>query len=232
MIHSHGINIAIVHRDGLYRDSLRHCLMQAEPISIVHSASRLDQGTWKTVIAHRSDILILEFGLCRCQGPAQSAEGMYRSSLAIRTIVIGVPDKEEDILACIEGVGAAAYLLMDARFDDLLNNIHAVMREKALCSPRISNFTLDPVSTPARRVDNGRSGTSHGTYLTRRETEIVSLIEAGLSNKEIAVRLNIEVSTVKNHVHNILDKLQLHDRYSAVKHFKEQAIPTGASNLF
>ena len=229
MIHSQGINIAIVHRDGLYRDSLRHCLTQAEPISIVHSASRLDQGTWKTVVAHRSDILILEFGLWQCQGSAQSAEGMSASSLAIRTIVIGVPDKEEDILACIEGVGTAGYLLMDARLDDLLNNIHAVMRGKALGS---SSLAFNSISTLARHVDTGQPGTNNGTCLTRRETEIVSLIEAGLSNKEIAVRLNIEVSTVKNHVHNILDKLQLHDRYSAVKHFKEQAIPTGASTLF
>ena len=143
MIHSHGINIAIVHRDGLYRDSLRHCLAQAEPISIVHSASRLDLGTWKTVIAHRSDILILEFGLCRCPGSAQSAEGMYRSSLAIRTIVIGVPDREENILACIEGVGAAGYLLMDARLDDLLNSIHAVMREKQLEAAIFREFTKE-----------------------------------------------------------------------------------------
>jgi DNA-binding NarL/FixJ family response regulator len=226
MIHSQGINIAIVHRDGLYRDSLRHCLAQAESISIVHSASRFDQGTWKTVIALRSDILILEFGLCRCQGPAQSAERMSASSLAIRTIVIGVPDKEEDILACIEGTGAAGYLLMDARLDDLLSNIHAVMRGETLCYPRITNPAFNSVPTPARRVDTGQPGTNNGTCLTRRETEIVSLIETGLSNKEIAVRLNIEVSTVKNHVHNILDKLQLHDRYSAVKHVKEQAIST------
>lgn len=149
---------------------------------------------------------------------------MSSSSLAIRTIVIGVPDKEEDILACIEGVGAAGYLLMDARLDDLLNNIHAVMKEKAL---RSSSLAFNSMSTLARRVDAGQTDASNGTCLTRRETEIVSLIDAGLSNKEIAVRLNIEVSTVKNHVHNILDKFQLHDRYSAVKHIKEQAISTG-----
>lgn len=224
MIHSQGINIAIIHRDGLYRDSLRHYLAQVEPISIVHSASRLDQATWKTVVAHRSDVLILEFGLWQCQGSAQLGEGMSASSPAIRTIVIGVPDKEEDILTCIEGVGAVGYLLMDARLDDLLNNIHAVIRGKALCS---SSLAFNSISTLARRVDAGQSDANNGTCLTRRETEIVSLIDAGLSNKEIAVRLNIEVSTVKNHVHNILDKFQLHDRYSAVKHIKEQAISTG-----
>lgn len=141
--------------------------------------------------------------------------------------MIGVPDREEDILACIEGVGAAGYLLMDARLDDLLNNIHAVMRGETLCSSPGANLACNCVTRPARRIDAGQSGTGNGICLTRRETEIVSLIEAGLSNKEIAVRLDIEVSTVKNHVHNILDKLQLHNRYSAVKHLRDQAILAG-----
>jgi len=221
------IKVAIIHRDGLYRDSLRHCLTSAEPISIVHSGSVFDEGTWNTVVARRPDLLILEFGLCRCQGSAQPGKGLYASILEIKTIVIGVPDKEGDILACIEGTGAAGYLLTDARIDDLLDNIHAVMRGEALCSPRIASLAFNRMSALAHRVDAGRSDAGNGSSLTRRETEIVALIEAGLSNKEIAVRLNIEVSTVKNHVHNILDKLQLHDRYSAVKHIKEQVVPTG-----
>lgn len=229
MIHSHGINIAIVHRDGLYRDSLRHYLAQAEPISVVHSASVLDQGTWDTIVVRRPNILILEFGLCRCEGRGEPGKEMYVSSLGIKTIVVGVPDKEEDILACIEAVGAAGYLLMDARLDDLVNNIKAVMNGETVCSPRIAGLAFNRVSALARRTDAGHPVISNGTCLTRRETEIASLIEAGLSNKEIAVRLNIEVSTVKNHVHNILDKLQLHNRHSAVKHIKEQAISTGPS---
>jgi len=224
MIHSHAINIAIVHRDGLYRDSLRYYLAQAEPISVVHSASRLDRGTWKTVVAYRPDVLILEFGLCRGDGPAHVREGMYASSLAIRTIMIGVPDTEEDVLVCIDEVGVAGYLLMNAKLEDLLSRINAVMRGETLCSPKVANLAFKPMTTPAQRIDTGQPGSSNGTCLTRRETEIVRLIEAGLSNKEIAVRLNIEVSTVKNHVHNILDKLQLHDRHSAVRKIKEQAI--------
>jgi two-component system nitrate/nitrite response regulator NarL len=63
-----------------------------------------------------------------------------------------------------------------------------------------------------------REGASSG--LTRREEQIVKLIDEGLTNKEIAVHLHIEVSTVKNHIHNVLDKLQLQDRYSAAKYFK------------
>ena len=83
------------------------------------------------------------------------------------------------------------------------------------------------VSSLARQIGDYRSG--NGTCLTRREAEIVRLIDDGLSNKEIAVRLHIEVSTVKNHVHNILDKLQLHNRYSAVKLAKAQGLTASRS---
>lgn len=222
MIHCQRINIAIVHRDGLYRDSLQHCLAHAELISIVHSASVLDQRTWDTVVARRPDLLILEFGLCRCHGPVQSGNGTYASSLGVKTIVIGVPDKEEDILACIEGVGAAGYLSLDASLEDLIKNIRAVMKGETLCSPRVASLTFDRVSALARQVGAAQAPTPVGMGLTRREAEIVRLIEDGLSNKEIAGRLHIEVSTVKNHVHNILDKLQLHNRHSAVNYIKEQ----------
>lgn len=101
-------------------------------------------------------------------------------------------------------------------------SINAVMRGEVLCSPRIARLAFDRVSTLARRVDHGY--TINEGRLTRREAEIVRLIDDGLSNKEIAARLHIELSTVKNHVHNILDKLHLRNRYSVVKYAKAQGL--------
>lgn len=219
------IRIAIVHRDGLYRDCLRHSLAQTQPISIVHSAAGLDQETWEAVVACRPDLLIIDFGLCRRKQTAYPSERIDVSSLGMKTIVVGVPNREEDILACIEGEGAAGYLLMDSSLDDLISNIRAVMNGETLCSPRVASLAFDRVSALTRQVENRQVGDR--VRLTKRETEIVRLIDEGLTNKEIAVHLHIEVSTVKNHVHNILDKLQLHNRYSAVKHVKAQASPTG-----
>ncbi len=207
------IRIAILHRDGLYRDSLEHYLAQIEPFSIVYSASGID-GLADALFGGKPDVLIQEFGLyrrsesCCCEAPPTAL-------LRIKTIVIGVPDKEEDILASIEQEGAAGYLLMNSSLDDLLMSINAVMKGEALCSPRIVGLAFDRVSTLARGVDHVH--TINDSKLTRRESEIVRLIDDGLSNKEIAARLHIEVSTVKNHVHNILDKLHLRSRYSAVK---------------
>ncbi len=219
------IRVAILHRDGLYRDSLGHCLMQLEPFSIVYSASGMD-GLSEALFVGKPDLLIQEFGLCRrretccCEAPPTA---LFR----IKTIVIGVPNKEEDILTCIEQEGAAGYLLMNASLDDLLLSIDAVMKGETLCSPRIAGLAFDRVSTLARQVDHTHSVSD--SRLTRRETEIVKLIDHGLSNKEIAVRLHIEVSTVKNHVHNILDKLHLRSRYSAVKYAKAQGLTVSHS---
>jgi DNA-binding NarL/FixJ family response regulator len=220
MIPCHDIRIAIVHRDGLYRDCLRYSLAQTQPISISHSAAQLDQETWEAVVVCRPHLLIIEFGLCR-RPPSIHLKYVDISSLGMKTIVVGVPNREEDILACIEGEGAAGYLLIDSSLDDLIGNIRAVMNGETLCSPRVASLAFDRVSSLTRQIEGRQVG--ERARLTKRETEIVRLIDEGLTNKEIAVHLHIEVSTVKNHVHNILDKLHLHNRYSAAKHIKAQA---------
>lgn len=219
------IRVAIVHRDGLYRDCLRHYLAKTQPISIVHSAAGLGQETLEAVVACGPDLLIIDFGLCRRQRSVHPGECVDASSLRMKTIVVGVPNREEDILACIEGEGAAGYLVIDSSLDDLVSNIKAVMNGETLCSPRVASLAFDRVSALTRQIES-RPVVDRGR-LTKRETEIVRLIDEGLTNKEIAVHLHIEVSTVKNHVHNILDKLHLHNRYSAVKHIKAQTSLTG-----
>ena len=212
------IRIAILHSNQLFRESLGCCLAQVESISVTHTASRLEE-TGEVLRSHKPDLLILEFGLFRREGVDHSAR-MCALSSDVKTLVIEVPDTESDILYCIETGGASGYLLHNASVGDLVNNIKAIVRGETLCSPRIASLTFCRMSRLAHQRGNAR--VANGIGLTRRESEIVALIENGLSNKDIAVRLHIEVSTVKNHVHSILDKLQLHDRHSAVEYVKEQ----------
>ena len=138
--------------------------------------------------------------------------------------MIGVPDTEADILSCIEVGGVSGYLTKEGSIGDLINNIKAIMRDEALCSPRIASQAFSRIARLAHQVNESWSGQS--PHLTFREMEIVKSIDEGLSNKEIAVRLHIEVSTVKNHVHNILDKLKLQDRRSAVRFVKGHGLVT------
>lgn len=216
------IRTAIIHGDGLYRESLAHFLSQADGISIIHSAPRVDDAR-EVILTRKLDLLLLQFDLGRCHPGSGGVQALVPE---LKTIIIGVPDTDETILSCIEGEGAAGYVLVDASLDDLMENIHAVMRGETLCSPRIASLAFGRMSALARRTEVNTSR-NNGICLTRREAEIVQLIEDGLSNKEIASRLHIEVSTVKNHVHNILDKLHLHNRYSAVKYLKEQTTSSG-----
>jgi two-component system, NarL family, nitrate/nitrite response regulator NarL len=216
--------VAIVHRDGLYRDSLRYALTQVEHISIVYSLSRLEDLRPDAMMTCRPDLAIFEYGLCCCH-ESSNLKRMSRFTMGVKAIAVGVPDKDEDILACIEGLGVAGYVSLDASLEDLIQNIRAVIKGGTLCSARVASLMFNRVLALTRQVKG--SEVQGVRSLTRREAEIARLIDDGLSNKEIAARLRIELSTVKNHVHNILDKLQLRDRYSAVRYIKEHAIPSG-----
>jgi DNA-binding NarL/FixJ family response regulator len=121
-------------------------------------------------------------------------------------LALGVRDTDHDVLACIEA-GAMGYVLQDASLDELADAAHRAVRDEPLASPHV-------IATLMRRVaalsENGRRETVGA--LTSRELEVVELIEQGLSNKEIAARLSIAVTTVKNHVHSILEKLKVQRR--------------------
>lgn len=218
------VRIAIVHSNQLFRESLSCYLLQHGPFCVVHMAPRLGE-TGKGLAVQNPDVLIVEFALV-C--PLEKRKILRTGSLplGVKVLVIDVPEREEDILYCIEAGGASGYLVQNASLKDLEVNLAAIARGETVCSPRIAHLAFCRMSWFAR-LEAGIDVTN-GVPLTRREAEIVRLIEEGLSNKEIATRLHIEVSTVKNHVHNILDKLQLHSRYSAVKHIKEQASLAGA----
>ena len=127
-----------------------------------------------------------------------------------KVVALGVPDAEKTIIACAEA-GAAGYLLEHESLDDLVATIERAARGEVSCSPRIA-------ATLFRRI--GELAAERGVRaaearLSPRELEIVDLIDRGLSNKEIALCLSIEVRTVKNHVHNILEKLQVRRRGEA-----------------
>lgn len=116
----------------------------------------------------------------------------------VRVIVISVSDG--DVLRFAEA-GIAGYVTREASTAELLAAIASVQRGEALCSPRAAAALLNRVATLAK------GPVAAPGPLTAREKEILALIDAGLSNKEIAARLFIGVPTVKTHVHNILRKV-------------------------
>jgi two-component system nitrate/nitrite response regulator NarL len=128
----------------------------------------------------------------------------------VKVVALGVPEVEADILRFAE-VGVHAYVPPQAGVDDLIRAVNGVVRGEPPCSPRIAAALLRRVAVLAA----AHGPQSEMRQLTCRERQTVQLIEEGLSNKEIARRLCIEVPTVKNHVHSILKKLRAKRRGEA-----------------
>lgn len=131
----------------------------------------------------------------------------------IKIIVIALPEND-DYLLCIES-GVAGYLSKESAIEDLVEAIIAVNQGSLYCPCNVTQCILKSV----RKRDGGnRVKETKSSYLssydalTRRELQIVKLLAEGMPNKKIAQSLTIEVSTVKNHVHNILVKMGVENR--------------------
>ena len=133
-------------------------------------------------------------------------------------VALAVRDVHVDVVAWAEA-GAAGIVPREASLSRLADVVESVGRGESLCSPRATAALLRRVAAQAEgeRAERLRP-------LTRREQEIARLLERGLSNKEIASRLMIELPTVKNHVHSILDKLSVSRRSEAGAVLRSRAV--------
>jgi DNA-binding NarL/FixJ family response regulator len=135
----------------------------------------------------------------------------------IKVLVVGLPESKYVILQYVMA-GASGYVLQDVTVDRLLENIRAAQEDKALVSPTMAAALMDHVAELA--TISARPYLQPNAYdeLTNRELEVLQLIDEGLTNQQIADQLVIEVGTVKNHVHNILKKLDVASREDAAAH--------------
>jgi DNA-binding NarL/FixJ family response regulator len=134
----------------------------------------------------------------------------------VKVLALGVCDRESDLLACIEA-GAVGYVTRRGSLDDVVDSIERAIRGEPFASPQM-------IATLMRRVAVLTAHTQSrlpAALLTSRELEVVELISQGLANKQIGERLCIEVATVKNHVHNILEKLNVSRRGEAAARMRE-----------
>lgn len=123
----------------------------------------------------------------------------------------------DEILDFIEA-GASGYVSPQASFAEMLDVIEAVSRGRTPCSPRVAASVLARIEELAgERPERKSHELDRKVQLTPRETEVLSLVAAGMRNKEIARRLEIKLPTVKNHVHKILDKFQVRGRREAIR---------------
>lgn len=200
------IRVAIVADTRLYREGLAQVLGRDSRISVVATVARHDEAL-ASLPAVQADVVLVDMATpdsCRL------VRAMLDRVPHARVIALGVAEDGDDVLGCAEA-GVAGYVPREASIEDLVAAVESVARGEAICSPRVAASLLRRVAALAATHE----GALPLAHLTIREREIIRLIDDGLSNKEIARHLGIEVATVKNHVHNILDKLQVHRRGEA-----------------
>ena len=210
------IRVLVISGICLYREGLAQMLDRTGAISVVGSASDVSEGleVW-TGLCEPPDVILLD------TAPGHAALHI-RSLLAAlpdaRVLALTVPNRESEILAVAEA-GIAGFVTSDASVAELVAAIESVSRGEALCSPSV-------VAALMRRLSSlARSWADPTEPLTMREREILELIDEGLSNKQIAQRLRIELPTVKNHVHHILGKLGVNRRAEAAALVRASLLP-------
>jgi two-component system, NarL family, nitrate/nitrite response regulator NarL len=154
--------------------------------------------------ARPSEVVLLDMSL-----PAafEAARMLTRRDGSLRIVGLGIAEQAPLVIACAEA-GLAGYVPREGSIDDLLAAVDRAFRDEFACPPRVAAALLRRIATLAAR----QRLTDDETRLTARELEVVDLIAEGCTNKEIAMRLSIELGTVKKHVHNVLEKLGLKRR--------------------
>jgi two-component system, NarL family, nitrate/nitrite response regulator NarL len=192
----------------LYREGLAQLLSTQHQLNVVATAA--DGGAAaKRLTEVEPDVALVEMGVPDVD---RFVEAVAKRSARIPLVALGISGSDTDVIACAEK-GAAGFVTCDASLEELTGTIQRAAEGELLCSPRTAGTLMRRLAVLAAE----RRPESISVNLTRREQEVAALMREDLSNKEIATRLRIEVATVKNHVHNVLDKLRVHRRTEATK---------------
>jgi DNA-binding NarL/FixJ family response regulator len=199
------LRVAIATEVCLYREGLAISLERRDETEVVGTAAALEEAV-DLVRRERPDVLLLDMATVDAPRVVHDAREAHPQ---VRVVALAIVETEEVVLRCAEA-GVAGYVSRNASLDDLVETLGSVARGELVCSRTIAGSLF-------RRV-GALSGPREDPALARltpREREIAALIGQGLSNKEISRRLRIGLSTVKNHVHNLLEKLQVPGRSAA-----------------
>ncbi len=229
--------VLIVDDQPLFRRAIAILIAEQPDFTVIDEASNGLEAIEKAR-ALAPDLVVMDIEMPVMNGV--EAVRILRDELpAIKVVVLTVSEVEDYLFDAVR-FGAHGYLLKDLRPEQLYDMLRAVMHGETPISPAIAGRLLEEFrrqgSAPHRSADEPAPAPSASepvthvfaspiaTVLTRRELETLQFVADGLSNKEIGVRLSITEGTVKNHVHNALEKLQLENRIQAAAYVVRQGL--------
>ena len=217
-----GIRVLVASHIRLYREALGRVLEQAgiqtleQPVEPATGETRevvlvgLAASATEAVEQVRRlapDITLLDMAMTDAFSVARH---LTRFAGVNRIVALGMPENEAEVLNCAQ-LGIAGYVTREASITDMLAAVEATARGEVHCSPKIAGSLFRRIAALSTE-----SRGSQPNSLTARESQILKLLQQGMSNKMICRSLGIELPTVKNHVHSILAKLGIHRRTEAI----------------
>ena len=198
------ITVAIIEDNRLVREALTAMLRRVPDLQVVS----VDTADPAFVEGTTADVLLLDVGL-RDQDSLAVASALLVAHPTARVVVMDLLPVNEEIREFVN-VGVSGFVLKDATFEEFITTIRAVAAGTKVLPPSLTESLFAQIAREAEAIEPARL--VEAVRMTPREREVIDLIGEGLSNKEIATRLNIATHTVKSHVRNVMEKLALHTR--------------------
>lgn len=212
------IRVLLVDDQSLFRRGLRALLEDEPGIKVIGEAPD-GQAGYEAVAALRPDLVLMDLNMPGWGG-VEATQHIKADFPETRIVILTVSDEDDQLFSAI-AAGAGGYLLKDVKPEELYELIRGAVRGEAPISAAVAGKLLHEFRIRPRieAIDDAAA-----QELTPRELEVLQLVTDGLSNGEIAARLFIVEGTVKNHLHNILEKLHLKTRLQAATYALNQGI--------
>jgi DNA-binding NarL/FixJ family response regulator len=208
------IRVLIADDHALFRRGLEMVLDEETDIELVGQAGDGAEAV-KAAGELLPDIVLMDIRMPKISG-IEACRAMKEVAPTSKIVILTISDEEEDLFEAIRA-GASGYLLKDIPLDEVAEAVRSVHGGQSLINPSMAGKLITEFATLANR-DTAEDRTQHvaAPKLTDREMEVLKLVARGMNNRDIAKELFISENTVKNHVRNILEKLQIHSRMEAV----------------
>jgi DNA-binding NarL/FixJ family response regulator len=201
--------VLLVDDHDLFRTGLRNLLEEEGGVQVAGEATNGSEAV-RLVRELAPDVVVMDLNMPSMSG-VEATRHITALSPLTRVIVLTISDEDSDVLDAIVA-GACGYLLKDSSISDVIAGIHAASINQSLISPTIASKVLQRVRAT---TENTEMATTIRTELSGRELQVLKLVANGKDNAQIAAELVISPKTVKNHISNILMKLQIQNRIQA-----------------
>ena len=213
------IRILVVEDNRIMNDGITTLLNKQADMHVVSTIGSGNNILLKASQA-KPHVILMDVGLKKLK-ESLVVESIRKNIPEAKLIGMGLLPLQADIVEFVEA-GASGFILTNATVRECLATIRSVTQGVKVLPPSLTGSLFSHVAELA--LKKGKGKIVNAVRMTKRELEIIALIADGQSNKEIARQLNIATHTVKSHMHNIMEKLALHNRLQIAKFTREESL--------